>query len=107
VERGQEENVKEEGTEGERERRGKKENQDNKQEVLGRTKSRTFRISHLFEVLEPNLMELILNELTLTSFNSASLNLTEFTTINNLVGMVTTYINKNNLVAMVTIQHKQ
>jgi hypothetical protein len=39
------------------------------QEVLGRTNSRTFPTCHLLEVLEPNLMELNLSELTLTSFN--------------------------------------
>jgi hypothetical protein len=50
--------------------------------------------SHLFEVLEPNLIELNLSELTVTSFNSIYLNLTEFTAVNNLV-------------AMVTIKHKQ
>jgi hypothetical protein len=37
-----------------------------KQEVLGRTNSRTFPTCHLFEVLEPNLMEFNLSELTLT-----------------------------------------
>jgi hypothetical protein len=41
-----------------------------KQEVLGRTNSPTFpTLSHLLEVLEPNLMELIVSELTLTSLN--------------------------------------
>jgi hypothetical protein len=39
-------------------------------------------------------MELNLSELTLTSFNSNHLNLTEFTAVNNLV-------------AMVTMEHKQ
>jgi hypothetical protein len=43
----------------------------------------------LFEVFEPNLMERHLSELTLTSFSSVILNLTEFTTVNNLVVMVT------------------
>jgi hypothetical protein len=46
-------------------------------------------ISHLFEVREPNLMELNLSELTLTSFSSILLNLTECTSVNNLVAMVT------------------
>jgi hypothetical protein len=49
---------------------------------------------HLFEVLKPNLMELNISELTLTSFNSIYLNLTEFTAVSNLV-------------AMVTVEHKQ
>jgi hypothetical protein len=40
------------------------------QEVLGRTNLPTFPICHLCEVLEPNLMELNLSDLTLTSFNS-------------------------------------
>jgi hypothetical protein len=39
-------------------------------------------------------MELNLSEITLTPFNSISLNLTEFTAVNNLV-------------AMVTVEHKQ
>jgi hypothetical protein len=46
-------------------------------------------ISYLFEVFEPNLMELNLSEVTLTSFNSIELNLTEFTAVNHLVSMVT------------------
>jgi hypothetical protein len=41
-----------------------------RQEVLRRTNSPTFPACHLFEVLEPNLMEINLSELTLTSFNS-------------------------------------
>jgi hypothetical protein len=52
-----------------------------KQEVLGRT---TFP-----EVPEPNLVEINLRELTLTSFNSIKINLTEFTVAKNLVSMVT------------------
>jgi hypothetical protein len=52
-------------------------------------------MSHLFDVLEPNLMEINLSELTLTSFNSIELNLTEFTAVNNLVAMVTTEYNRN------------
>jgi hypothetical protein len=40
------------------------------QEVLGTTNSPTFPTCHLLEVLEPNLMQLNLSELTLTSFNS-------------------------------------
>jgi hypothetical protein len=41
------------------------------QEVLRRTNSPTFpTLSRLSVVLEPNLMELNLSELTLTSFNS-------------------------------------
>jgi hypothetical protein len=46
-------------------------------------------ISYLFKVLEPNLVELDLSELALTSFNIIQLNLTEFTAVNNLVTMVT------------------
>jgi hypothetical protein len=46
-----------------------------KQEVLGRTNFAYFPyISHLFEVLGPNLMELNLSELILTSFNSTLCN---------------------------------
>jgi hypothetical protein len=41
-----------------------------KQEVVGRTNLPTFPTCHLFEVLEPNLMEHNLRELTLTLFNS-------------------------------------
>jgi hypothetical protein len=42
-----------------------------KKEVLGRTNLFTFPYrSHLLEILEPNLMERTLSELTLTSFNS-------------------------------------
>jgi hypothetical protein len=44
-------------------------------------------ISYLFKVLEPNLVELDLSELALTSFNIIQLNLTEFTAV--LVTMVT------------------
>jgi hypothetical protein len=51
-------------------------------------------MSLIYEVLEPNLMEINLSELTLTSFNSIQLNLTGFTAVNNLV-------------AMVTMEHKQ
>jgi hypothetical protein len=51
-------------------------------------------LNHLFEVLGPNLMELNISELTLTSLNSIKLNLTKFTAVNNLV-------------AMVTMEHKQ
>jgi hypothetical protein len=40
-------------------------------------------------------MELNLSELTLTSFNSIKLNLTEFTAVNNLVAMVTMEHNPN------------
>jgi hypothetical protein len=40
---------------------------------------------HLFEVLEPNLVEL-----NLTSFSSVQLNLTEFTAVHNFVAMVIT-----------------
>jgi hypothetical protein len=40
------------------------------QEVMGRSNSPTFPACHLFEVLGPNLMELNLSELILTSFNS-------------------------------------
>jgi hypothetical protein len=61
----------------------------NKQEVLGRTISPTSSTCHLFEVLEPNLIEVNISELTLTSFSSVSLNLTEMTAVNNLVVMVT------------------
>jgi hypothetical protein len=43
---------------------------DDKQEVLGRTNLPTFPTCHLFEVLEPTLMEPKLSELTLTSLNS-------------------------------------
>jgi hypothetical protein len=39
------------------------------QKVLGRTNSSTLLTCHLFEVLERNLTELNLSELTLTSFN--------------------------------------
>jgi hypothetical protein len=42
-------------------------------------------ISHLFEVPEPNLMELNISELTLTSLNSNEPNLTKFTAVNNTV----------------------
>jgi hypothetical protein len=45
-------------------------------------------------VLESNLMEINLSELSLTSFYLVYLNLTEFTAVNNLV-------------AMVTMEHKQ
>jgi hypothetical protein len=45
-------------------------------------------------VLETNLLKIDLSELTLISFNSFKLNLTEFTAVNNLA-------------AMVTVQHKQ
>jgi hypothetical protein len=41
----------------------------------------------LFEVIEPNLMELNLNELTLTSLNSILRNITEVTAVKNLVAM--------------------
>jgi hypothetical protein len=40
-------------------------------------------------VLEPNLMDINLSELTLVSFSSVLLNLTEFTAVNNLIAMVT------------------
>jgi hypothetical protein len=39
------------------------------QAVMQRTNSPAFPTCHLFEVLEPNLMELNLSELTLTLFN--------------------------------------
>jgi hypothetical protein len=51
-------------------------------------------MSHAFEVLQSNLVELNISELTLSSFNSIQPNLTEFTAVNNLV-------------AMVTMEHKQ
>jgi hypothetical protein len=41
----------------------------------------TFPTCHLFEVLEPNVVELNISELTLISFNSIHLNLTEFTAV--------------------------
>jgi hypothetical protein len=40
------------------------------QEVPGRNNSPTFPTCHLFEVLELNLMEINLSELTSTSFHS-------------------------------------
>jgi hypothetical protein len=46
-------------------------------------------------VLEPNLMELNSNEITLIAFSSISLNITEFTLVNNLVAMVTMQHNSN------------
>jgi hypothetical protein len=55
---------------------------------------RLFPYIKSFEELEPNLIKINLNELTLTSFNSISLNSTEFTAVNNLVAMVT--INNTN-----------
>jgi hypothetical protein len=36
----------------------------------GKTNSPSFPTCHLFEVLEPNVMEINLSELTLTSFKS-------------------------------------
>jgi hypothetical protein len=48
-------------------------------------------VSYLFEALDPNVMELDISELILTSFNSILLNLTKFTTVN--------------LIAMVTMEH--
>jgi hypothetical protein len=59
-------NLERSNEEGLRIGRGKRE----KQEVLGRTNSPTVPACHLFELLEPNLMEINLSELTLTSFNS-------------------------------------
>jgi hypothetical protein len=41
----------------------------NNKKFLGRTNSPAFPTCHLFEVLEPNLMEINLSEFTLTSFN--------------------------------------
>jgi hypothetical protein len=41
-----------------------------KQKVLKRTNSRTFPVCNLFGVIEPNLMEHNLSELTLISFSS-------------------------------------
>jgi hypothetical protein len=70
-----------------------------KQEVLERTNSPPFSTCHLFEVPEPNLMELNLCELTLISFNSIKFNLTEFTAVKNLVAMVTMDHNPNPLLS--------
>jgi hypothetical protein len=63
------------------------------QEVLERTNSHAFLICLLLEVLEPNLMELNLSELTSTLFKSIKLNLK-------------IYYSKL-LVVMVTMEHNQ
>jgi hypothetical protein len=58
-----------------------------KQQVLGRTNSRTFlTLNHLFEMPESNLLEINLEE---TYFNFIQFNSTEFTAINDLGVMVT------------------
>jgi hypothetical protein len=53
-------------------------------------------LCNLLEVLEPNLMELNLSELTLTLFKSIKLNLTRFITVNFLVPWLPWNINNTN-----------
>jgi hypothetical protein len=59
-------------------------------------------MSHLFDILEPNLVELNISERTLTSFSSVYLNLIEFTEVKKLVAMVTMKRNTKHSLARLT-----